>query len=334
MSEEAEVVINQNEEQYKNLHFRMYENKYPKENELVYAKVVDIIDNSAYVSLQEYDSIQGMLYSDEVSVGKCKNIKQFISIGKDEVLTVLRVDLKRGFIDLSKKRVRPFESKECKIKFGKSKTVENIVKILSVHTSKTMEYLYKNIFWPLYKKYEHAYDGLKLILNGDDSIFDGFKIADNIKNELIQIIKKRLTPEPVKIRSLFELTCFSFEGIDAIKQSLLNGEKKGTESVPIKFRYIRSPLYECSVNIINKKEGIKIMNLALKEVKKSIEAKRGNFCLKVEPEIVGEKSIKMQIKEFNDKSEEEETEEDKDIDFEEEGIKPDVFTNNCNYIYK
>ena len=108
MSEEAEVVINQNEEQYKNLHFRMYENKYPKENELVYSKVVDIIDNSAYVSLQEYDNIQGMLYSDEVSVGKCKNIKQFISIGKDEVLTVLRVDLKRGFIDLSKKRVRPF----------------------------------------------------------------------------------------------------------------------------------------------------------------------------------------------------------------------------------
>jgi translation initiation factor 2 subunit 1 len=132
------------------------------------------------------------------------------------------------------------------------------------------------------------------------------------------------------------LTCFSFEGIDAIKQSLLNGEKKGTESVPIKFRYIRSPLYECSVNIINKKEGIKIMNLALKEVKKSIEAKGGNFSLKVEPEIEEEeKSIKVQIKEHNDKSEEEEeTEEDKEIDFEEEGIKPEIFNDKCSYAYK
>ena len=45
-----------------------------------------------------------------------------------------------------------------------------------------MEFLYKKIIWPLYKQYEHAYDAFQLYLNGDDTIFDNFKINDNIKN--------------------------------------------------------------------------------------------------------------------------------------------------------
>ena len=332
-----EEVINKKEEEFKNLHFRMYENKYPEKDDLVYAKVVEIIDNNAYDSLYEYDNIRGMIYSNEVSVKKCKNIKQFISIGKDEVLSVLKVDTKKGFIDLSKKRVSPDETKECKKKFGKSKVVENIVKLLSVHTKKSMGYLYKNIIWPLYKQYEHAYDALQLFLNGDNTIFDNFIITDNIKNELIQIIKNRLIPQPIKIRSRFELTCYSFEGIDAIKNALLNGEKKGTESIPIKFKYICSPLYECSVFTLNKNEAIKVMNIALKEVKKSIEIKGGNFTLKDDPKEVGEKekSIEEQMKEFSNKSDEEDDEEDdKEINYDEEGIKPDVFNDKCNYIYK
>ena len=312
-----EEAILEKEEEFKNLHYRMYENEYPKEDDLVYAKVVEIKDNMAYVSLYEYDNILGMIYSSEVTVAKCKNINRFTSIGKDEVLIVLNVDKKKGHIDLSKKRVNPDETQEYKKKFRKSKAIENIVKVLSVHTKKSMAYLYKNIIWPLYKKYEHAYDAFQLFLNGDKTIFDDFIFSDNIKNELFQIIKSRLNLQPVKITSLFELTCSSFEGIDAIKTALLNGEKKGSESVPIKFRYIGSPLYECSVSTTNKNEAIKVMNIALKEVKKSIEAKGGNFNLREEPKEIGEKekSIKEQLEEISNKCDEEE--EDEETNYEE-----------------
>ena len=97
----------------------------------------------------------------------------------------------------------------------------------------------------------------------------------------MKILKVRLIPQPVKIRSDFKLTCYTFEGIDAIRESLLNGEKKGTINIPIKFRVIGSPLYECSISTINKKEGFEIMNNALEEVKKSIEAKGEVFLLRL-----------------------------------------------------
>ena len=268
-----------------------------------------------------------MLFSGEVSLKRVNLINRLLSVGKEEVLRVLRVDTQKGFIDLSKKQVKADEIEECKKKFGKSKAVEGIVKLLSVHTNKSMEYLYKNLIWPLYKTHEHAYDALKSVLNGDDKIFENVKISDEIKEELIKILKVRLVPQPVKIRSDFKLTCYTFEGVDAIKESLLNGEKKGTEAIPIKFRVIGSPLYECSVSTINKKEGIEVMNAAIQEVKKTIEAKGGNFLLETNPQVIGdnEKTMSEQLREARNKAEEEQEEEDNQ---EEEEIKPVNFGDN------
>ena len=150
------------------------------------------------------------------------------------------------------------------------------------------------------------------------------KIADDVKEELMKILKVRLIPQPVKIRSDFKLTCYTFEGIDAIKESLLNGEKKGTQNIPIKFRVIGSPLYECSVSTINKKEGFEVMNKALEEVKKSIEAKGGSFLIETNPVVLGEneKSISEQMKEARNKQEEEEEESEEEKH--EEGINPNM----------
>ena len=267
---------------------------------------MEIVEIGAYVSLLEYDNIRGMLFSGEITLKRVNFLNRLLSVGKEEVLRVLRVDTQKGFIDLSKKQVKPNEIEECKQKFGKSKAVEGIIKKLSVNTKKSMEYLYKNIIWPLYKTHQHAYDALKALLNGDEHILEGLKITDEIKEELMKILKEKLVAQPVKIKSDFKLTCYSFEGVEAIKESLLKGEKKGTESIPIKFRIIGSPLYECSVTTINKREGIEVMKTALEEVKKNIEEKGGKFLLETNPTVLGEneKSIAEQMKDAANKEEE------------------------------
>ena len=86
-----------------------------------------------------------------------------------------------------------------------------------------------------------------------------------------------------------EHNCTSKEASDkagAIKESLLEGEKIGTDKIPIKFRIIVSPLYECITYAVNENEGIKLMNEALSIVKNTIEMKGGNFLLEEDPLIV------------------------------------------------
>ena len=50
-----------------------------------------------------------------------------------------------------------------------------------------------------------------------------------VKESMISYVKRRLAPQPVKIRSDIEVTCFTYEGIDAIKQALTEGEAKGKD---------------------------------------------------------------------------------------------------------
>lgn len=276
------------------------------------------------MDLLEYEQ-KGFLFSGNITLKRVNYINRILSIGKEEVLRVLTVDAKKGFIDLCKKDVKADEIDMCKIRYGKSKQVENIVKILAGHMNSTMEFIYKKMIWPLYKTHEHALDALKEILNGNEAILNGLKANDEIKKELMNILKERLVPQPVKIRADFKLTCYTFDGIEAIKEALLNGEKKGTKKIPIKFSIIGAPLYECSLITVNKKEGLEIMNQALEEIKRSIKARNGNYLLETNPQILGEheKSLSEQLNEARNKEDISEGSEENE-DENEEGIKANL----------
>jgi translation initiation factor 2 alpha subunit (eIF-2alpha) len=49
----------------------------------------------------------------------------------------------------------------------------------------------------------------------------GKKITEEQKLVLREAIAKKMAPTPVKLRAGFELNCFTYEGIDAIKEALL-----------------------------------------------------------------------------------------------------------------
>ena len=281
-------------------------------------------ESGAYAKLLEYGK-EGLLFSSEITLKRVNFINRVLSVGKDEVLQVLNVDPKKGYIDLSKKQVKADAIELCKKRYANSKKVEDIVKKLAVHTNKSMEKIYKKLIWPLYKTHKHALDALQEILDGNQSILDNLKVDENTKEELMKILKEKLVTQPVKIRAEFKLTCYTFEGIEAIKEALLNGEKKGTEKIPIKFTIIGSPLYECSLSTINKEEGFKIMNQALEEVKNTIKAKNGSYLLETKPMVIGgdEKSLSEQLREMKNK--ENENEEEEEIEDEnEEGIKANL----------
>ena len=139
----------------------------------------------------------------------------------------------------------------------------------------------------------------------------------------MEILRVRMVPKPVKIRADFKLTCFKFDGIEAIKASLIEGEKLSTQEIPIKFKILGSPIYECSTETINKAEGLKLIGNALKAVETSIRLREGNFLLQTKPTILGEaaeKNIQEQMLQLQKK----ETQEEEQHAHHQEGIVADI----------
>lgn len=62
-------------------------------------------ENGAYVVLLEYENMEGLILSTEVTRKRVRSVKKFMKVGKQEAMMVIRVDKEKRYIDLSKKQV-------------------------------------------------------------------------------------------------------------------------------------------------------------------------------------------------------------------------------------
>ena len=65
-------------------------------------------------------------------------------------------------------------------------------------------------------------------------MLDELDLDDQTKSTLLSNIARRLTPQAVKVRADVEVSCYAYDGIDAVKNSLLEGLKCSSEEIPIK----------------------------------------------------------------------------------------------------
>jgi translation initiation factor 2 subunit 1 len=276
-------------EEKNNLNCRFYESKYPEVESVVMVNVRNIADMGAYVSLLEYDNIEGMILLSELSRRRIRSIHKLIRVNRNEVVMVLRVDKEKGYIDLSKRRVSPEDVAACEDRFNKAKAVHGVLRHLAERRKYFLEDLYEKIGWPLYKKYGHAFDAFKLAISEDKNAGDPFAeldIEDDLKEELKTYILRRLAPQPIKIRSDIEVSCFTYEGIDAIREALFAGMALGSEQNPIRIKLIAPPIYVLSTTTLEKEVGIALLESAIDTIKTKITAKGGKIDVKMAPKAV------------------------------------------------
>jgi len=268
---------------------RMYEAKYPAVDDLVLVQVKNVAEMGAYVSLLEYDNIEGMILLSELSRRRIRSINKLIRVGRTEVAMVMRVDQEKGYIDLSKRRVSTEDVAKCEEKFNKSKAVHSILRHVSETCKVQLIKLYEDFGWDLYKKFGHAYDAFKLAVSQPDKVLTGYKIADDVRGALLKNIARRLTPQAVKIRADIEVTCFSTEGIDAIREALMAGEAVGNKELPVKIKLVAPPLYVMMTTCMNKERGLKLLEESCEAIRRVIKEKKGEINIKAPPRAVSER---------------------------------------------
>lgn len=117
-------------------------------------------------------------------------------------------------------------------------------------------------------------------------IFADIEIEPEIKEAIYTFIRRKLTPQPVKIRSDIEVTCFGYEGIEAVKSALLAGEELSIPEVPIKISLIASPLFVVVTNTVDRELGLETMTNVLNRINDIIRSKGGAMVVKMEPKVV------------------------------------------------
>ncbi|VDN25878.1 unnamed protein product, partial [Cylicostephanus goldi] len=177
-----------------------------------------------------------------------------IRVGRSECVVVIRVDKDKGYIDLSKRRVYSKDLILCEERFAKAKAINSILRHvaeqLGYDKDEQLEDLYMRTAWHFdrkEKKKAAAYDVFKRAI-ADPHVLDECDISPEIREALLEDIRKKLTPQAVKIRADIEVACFSYDGIDAIKEALIAGKNCSTDIMPIKFFSDPHVLDECDIS--------------------------------------------------------------------------------------
>lgn len=291
---------------------RMYEARYPEADDVVMVQVKSIAEMGAYVSLLEYNGIEGMILLSELSRRRIRSIGSLIKVGRQEPVMVIRVDKEKGYIDLSKRRVSEEDIQACEERYNKSKMVHSIMRHVADTVDADLEDLYVHVGWPLYRKYGHAFEAFKVIVTDPDSVLgsltrdvkeigpDGVEVTksvpamqEEVKQALIKNIHRRMTPQPLRIRADIELRCFQYDGVLHIQESMRKAEAAGSEDCPVKIKLVAPPLYVLTTQTLDKEQGISVLNAAIKACTKEIEKHKGKLAVREAPRAVSERDDRL-----------------------------------------
>ena len=231
----------------------------PEQGEIILATVTKVMDHGAYVTLDEYDGIQGFLHISEIAPGWIRSVNRFVKDGEKKVLLVKKV--KAGDIDLSLKQVSKDQKKqklkEVK-KFEKGKTLLQNVQDKAKLSDEEIEKIEDKI----YTKFDSVYDAFMEIARNGITTIKELKLTKKTATAIEEICSKIKLPS-VEIRGIMEITNNKSDGVEIIKKTLLDAIKKDST---LDITYLGAPKYRISITAEDFKSAEKSLKPIIQEV--------------------------------------------------------------------
>jgi translation initiation factor 2 subunit 1 len=229
---------------------------WPENDDLVFCTISKILPNGVFANLDAYPGKSGLIHISEISPGRIRNIRDYVSEGRKVVCKVLAVRVEKNQIDLSLRRVNEMQKKQklnhIKMEQKAEKLIENLGKELKKDTKKLYEEITKNLF----EKYEYVHQCF------DDIVAENFdikelKLEKKTESALLKTVKEKIKLPVVKIQGVLKIQTFSPDGVEVIKKTL-----KAIESKEVAVNYLGSgkfkivvtaPDYDTAEELIEKK---------------------------------------------------------------------------------
>ncbi len=190
----------------------------PEEEEIVLCKVTKLFPNSIFVDLLEYND-SGMVHISEIAPGRIRNLRDYVSIGRQIVCKVLKIDRERGHIDLSLRRVNSTQRQEKLEELKQELKAETLVKSVSKRLNKPLQDVYNTMIKKLFPEYSHLYLCFRDVATGDADLLK-MGVESEIAKVLTETIKDKFKPPKITIEGEIKIHSYLPNGIEYIKEAL------------------------------------------------------------------------------------------------------------------
>jgi len=239
----------------------------PGEDELVLCTVTAVHGHSVFAKLDEYDKT-GMIHISEVSPGRIRNIRDYVVEGKKVVCKILKIDKKKGHIDLSLRRVNEGQKRKKLDEIKQEQKAEKIIEGLAKKLDKGTKETYDKISSKIFTKYEYVHECFNDIVV-DAVNLEKLGFDEELASVLTEAVKEKIKPVEVRVKGILKMMSDAPDGIEIVKGAL---KKAIGDNINIKYRGAGE--YNVIVNAPNYKEAEKILKNSIDKVTRYAEKKK------------------------------------------------------------
>lgn len=244
--------------------------EYPEIGEFVIGTATKIQDHGAYVNLDEFGKV-GYIPIGEISSTWVKNIRDFIREGQKAVLKVIRIDEKRGHIDLSLKKVTEREKKEKLIQWKRAKRAEKIFEEVASSLKKDFSEAVESVGIPLEDHFGDLYTAMEVAVVEGPQALVKVGIPEIWAKAISERAKEYIEPPTVKVTGVLHLNSTKPKGIEDIKRALFEGEERvRARGGNVEITYMGAPRYRIEVTARDYRTAEEILRETAKNIIDSI----------------------------------------------------------------
>ena len=239
--------------------------QWPEVGDLVIATIESVTDYGAYVNLDEYDK-RGLLHVSEISSSWIRNIRDFVREGQKVVLKVTRVNLEKGHIDLSLRRVTKRAKIEKIRQWKQDRKAEALLRGVAEKAGLSNEEVYEKAGALLEEKYG-LYDGFEKLAKEGAEVLTEMGVPESLAKAFAEVAEERIRVKMVKVKGTLEIRCMKPNGVKIIKNSFVNAEKaEKAKDAHIRFYVIAAPKYSVEVSAENYKRAEEVLQKVAQSV--------------------------------------------------------------------
>jgi translation initiation factor 2 subunit 1 len=249
--------------------------QWPESGDLVIATIESVMDYGAYANLDEY-SRRGFLHISEISSARIRNVRDFVRENQKMVLKVLRIDIEKGHIDLSLRRVTKRERIEKVKSWKKDRKGDALLHAVSEKSKLPIHEVYQKAGIILEEKFG-LYDGFEKVVKDGPDFLVKLQIPEDLVKVITQVAEERIKIKTVQVRGVIELRCMKANGVRCIQEAF-SGAKKSVETkdTKIEFAVIAAPKYSVEVIADNWKRAEEVLDKVSETVVENITKAGGH----------------------------------------------------------
>ncbi|HDN76180.1 MAG TPA: translation initiation factor IF-2 subunit alpha [Acidilobales archaeon] len=240
----------------------------PTVGELVVGTVTKVFDYGAYLNLDEYGGKEAYLPWSEVSSKWVRDIRDVVREGQKVVVKVIRVDKKKGHVDVSLKRVHPTEQRKKLFEWKRAQRAEKILEMAARSINKTLDEAYEEVGWKLEDFYGEIFAAFEEAAYKGPDVLKEAGISDEWIEALMEQIRKHIVIKKIKIQGIITLFTLASDGVMRIKKALGEPLSKVPQSKDLAIRVysVGSPRYRVEVIATDYKSAEKVLREYLRMV--------------------------------------------------------------------